>query len=180
MSSLLVSEPFMLDPNFQRAVVLICENDEATGTVGYVLNQPGVLLLKDVIEDLPDAEFRLYVGGPVAQDTVHFVHKCYDRLNSGIALGNGLYWGGNFEVLKLLIRNQDIAADEIKFFLGYAGWAPDQLDAELKENAWMVSNQYHPDIVFVDDAENLWREAVVNLGPKYAHVANFPQNPLWN
>ncbi|RQP14605.1 MAG: YqgE/AlgH family protein, partial [Parapedobacter sp.] len=104
-ASLLISEPFMLDPNFQRAVVLLCEHHAEEGTVGYVLNQPAILQLKDVIDDVPEADFPLFFGGPVAQESIHFIHKCYDRLHSGVGLGNGIYWGGNFESLKILIRN---------------------------------------------------------------------------
>ncbi|WP_257656828.1 YqgE/AlgH family protein [Parapedobacter lycopersici] len=179
-ASLLISEPFMLDPNFQRAVVLLCEHDGEEGTVGYVLNQPATIQLRDVVDSLPDADFPLFFGGPVAQESIHFIHKCYDRLNSGIGLGNGIFWGGNFESLKVLIQRGEIKEEEIKFFIGYSGWSPGQLDRELQENAWVVSNQYNPDIAFVNDGENLWKEAVVSLGPKYAHVANFPQNPMWN
>jgi len=179
-ASLLISEPFMLDPNFQRAVVLLCEHNQEDGSVGYVLNQPAILQLKDVLDDLPKADFPLFFGGPVAQESIHFIHKCYDRLHSGIALGNGLYWGGNFESLKILIRSGHVTSDEVKFFIGYSGWSPGQLDTELKENAWVISNHYNPDITFGDDSENLWKEAIVSLGPKNAHVANFPQNPMWN
>lgn len=179
-ASLLISEPFMLDPNFQRSVVLLCEHDPTEGTVGYVLNQPASIQLKDVIEDLAEAEFPLFFGGPVAQESLHFIHKCPDKLNSGIDLGNGLYWGGNFESLRILIGNGDITQDEIKFFIGYSGWSPGQLDSELQENSWVVANEYNPDITFGHDIENLWKEVIISLGPKYAHIANFPQNPLWN
>jgi len=177
--SLLLSEPFMLDPNFQRSVILLCEHGEEE-SLGLVLNQPSSLLLKDVMLDMPDAEYQLFVGGPVGQDSVQFIHKCYDRLNSGIEIREGLYWGGNFEALKLLINDRSIRMDEIKFFIGYSGWGEGQLAKELKENTWMIGNNYNPDIVFVNDEENLWKQAVISLGPRYAHVAGFPQNPMWN
>src|SRR3546814_9351732 len=90
----------MLDPNFQRSVVLLCEHNDEDGTVGYVLNQPATIRLSDVMSELPDAGFPLFVGGPVAQDSIHFIHKCYDKLHSGIGLGTGIYWGGNFERLQ--------------------------------------------------------------------------------
>jgi len=177
--SLLVSEPFMLDPNFIRSVVILCEHDE-NGTVGLVLNQPSNLQVKDVVENMPDVDFPLYIGGPVGIESIQFIHKCGDRLSGGVALGDGISWGGNFEALILLLENKEIDKDEIKFFMGYSGWTEGQLESELKDNTWMVSNDFNPDIVFVHDEENLWKEAVVNLGPKYAHVAQFPQNPMWN
>ncbi len=177
--SLLVSEPFMLDPNFNRSVVLLGEHNKS-GTIGWVLNQPSTLILSDVMKDIPNTDFRVFIGGPVGHDSIQFVHKCYDRLNSGIDLGDNIYWGGNFEVLKVLIADNAIREDEIKFFLGYSGWTEGQLDRELQENTWIVSNNFNSDIIFVDDEENLWKEAVVNLGPKYAHIAQFPKNPMWN
>jgi putative transcriptional regulator len=159
--------------------VLICEHKEE-GTLGLILNQPSNLFLKDVIQDFKGASFPLYIGGPVGMDELQFIHKCYDRLGSGIDLGDGIYWGGNFEILKLLIQNGEIRDDEIKFFIGYSGWSEKQLDAELKENTWIVTNSFNPDLIFVHDEENLWKEVIVNLGPKYAHVAQFPINPQWN
>lgn len=177
--SLLISEPFMLDPNFTRSVILICELSEE-GMLGLILNQRSNLLLKDVIEDVNEADFPVYIGGPVGLDNLQFIHKCYDRLNSGIPLGDGLYWGGNFEVLKLLILQNEIKSNEIKFFIGYSGWSGKQIEDELEENTWIISNKFNPDIIFVHDEENLWKEVIVNLGPKYAHVAQFPLNPSWN
>lgn len=178
--SLLISEPFMLDDNFKRSVILLCEHHAEDGTLGYVLNHRSQLLLSDVIGALPDADFPLFYGGPVAQDSIHFIHKCYEKLNSGVDLGNGIYWGGNFESLKILIQQEEIHSDDIKFFIGYSGWSPGQLDAEISENAWVATNNYHPDITFVDDGENIWKEAIVALGPKYAHIANFPRDPSLN
>jgi len=177
--SLLLSEPFMLDPNFKRSVILLTDHNEE-GTVGYILNQRSPYLLKDILPECPDSEFPVYVGGPVGNDTIHFIHNCYDRMNSGTKIGEDLYWGGNLETLKLLLNSRQINEIEIKFFIGYSGWTDGQLDAELEQNSWLVSNSYHPEVVFVNDEENLWKEIVIGLGPKYAHIANFPENPMWN
>jgi len=176
---LLISEPFMADPNFKRSVVLLTEHGDE-GTVGYILNQVGNLLLKDVIQDLWAADNQIYFGGPVAADTLHFIHRAYDKLQSGEEIGNGIYWGGNFETLKILINTNAIDENEIKFFMGYSGWDNGQLELELNQNAWMVSDISHPDIIFGNDDEKLWRDVIVNLGPKYAHVSKFPVDPSLN
>lgn len=176
---LLISEPFMADPNFKRSVVLLTEHSEE-GSVGYILNQVGNLLLKDVIQDLWEADNQIYFGGPVAADTLHFIHRAYDKLQSGEDVGNGIYWGGNFETLKILINSNAINEDEIKFFIGYSGWDSGQLKRELEQNAWMVGNVSNADLIFGNDEEQLWRDVVVNLGPKYAHVSNFPSDPSLN
>jgi len=176
---LLISEPFMSDPNFKRSVVLLTEHGEE-GTVGYILNQAGNLLLKDVIQDLWAADNQIYFGGPVAADTLHFIHRAYDKLQSGEEIGSGIYWGGNFETLKILINSNAIDESEIKFFMGYSGWDTEQLTRELEQNAWMVSDISHNEIIFGNDDEKLWRDVIVNLGPKYAHISNFPVDPSLN
>ena len=177
--SLLVSEPFMTDPNFKRSVVLIAEYEQED-VIGFVLNHRSNLILKDIIVDCAHADFPVFIGGPVANDSLHFIHCCYEKLNSGTEIMNGVYWGGNFEALKLLIKDNQIEQNEIKFFIGYSGWGGEQLKTEMEQNSWLVSNKYHPDVVFVQDEENLWKEVVIGLGPKYAHIANFPENPMWN
>lgn len=176
---LLISEPFLNDPNFKRAVVLLAEYS-SEGSIGFILNQPSNLLLKDLVPDLGNGDFRIFVGGPVEMDTIHFVHRCYDKLNSGEEIGNGIYWGGNFETLKILMDNNAIDENEVKFFVGYSGWGKDQLVEEIETNTWIVSDQYQQNLVFANDEEELWREVIVNLGPKYAHVSRFPSDPSLN
>lgn len=176
---LLISEPFLKDPNFKRAVILLAEHGDE-GSIGFILNQPSVLLLKDLVPDLWQADFPVFIGGPVEVDTIHFIHRCYDKLNSGEEIAKGIYWGGNFETLKVLVNSNSIAANEVKFFLGYSGWSEEQLMDEIKENTWMVSEKYHPDLIFSNNEEELWKEVIINLGPKYAHVGNFPTDPSLN
>lgn len=178
-SSLLISEPFMLDPNFKRSVVLLAEHNEE-GTIGYVLNQKSDYVLGDILPDFAGSFFPIYIGGPVGTDSLHFLHRCYDRMNSGDEVVKGIYWGGNFETLKLLIENNQVSESEIRFFVGYSGWDIGQLARELEQNSWLVTNQYNPDFIFSEEKDNLWRDIVVGLGPKYAHIVNFPENPMWN
>jgi putative transcriptional regulator len=176
---LLISEPFLKDPNFKRSVILLTEHNEE-GTIGFVLNQPSNLLLKDLIPDLWQANYTVYVGGPVEMDTIHFIHRCYDKFNSGEEIANGVYWGGNFETLKILINNNAIAETEVKFFVGYSGWREEQLNTEIDENTWIVSDKYKKDILFSHGEEELWRKVIKDLGPKYAHITNFPIDPSLN
>lgn len=176
---LLISEPFLNDPNFKRSVVMIAEYSEP-GTLGFVLNHKSDLILSDLLPELANCDFPIYFGGPVATDTIHFIHRCYDKMNDGEEIAPGIYWGGNFEALTVLLNNKSINEDEIKFFIGYSGWGEGQLEEEIKENTWIVSDQYHPDIVFSNHEEEIWKEMIINLGPRYAHVSRFPQNPNLN
>jgi putative transcriptional regulator len=175
---LLISEPFMTDPNFTRAVVLLTEHSEE-GTLGFIVNQPSLLRVDDVVVEIDEADFPVYYGGPVATDSVHFIHRCAE-LADGQEVAKGIYWGGNFEILKKMIARKEISTTDIKFFVGYSGWGAQQLKDELKENTWIVSDQFDADLLFTIDEEQLWREVIINLGPKYAHISNFPQNPNLN
>lgn len=178
--SLLLSEPFMLDPNFERSVVLLCEHHPHDGTVGLILNHRSNLYLKDIIDNVSESEFPIYIGGPVQENALFFIHRSFEKLQSGDEIVDGLYWGGDFDRLLLLIQEKLISPQEVKFFIGYSGWNPNQLDEELKENSWTVSNSFDIGLTFLTDGEDLWKQALINMGPRYAHVANFPKDPYLN
>ncbi len=178
--SSILSEPFMLDQNFERSVILLCEHDMETGTVGLILNHRSMLYLSDVIEGMDNMEVPLYFGGPVEGDALFFVHKAHDKLMSGNHIIDDLYWGGDFDRLKDLLNEGLISNEEVKLFLGYSGWSPDQLNNEIQQNSWAVHNSFNIDLAFITDGEDLWKEAIISMGPKYAHVANFPKRPEFN
>jgi len=175
---LLIAEPFMLDPQFKRSVVLITEFAES-GVVGFVLNQTSGLYINDAVVDFPEAEAGLFTGGPCNTDRLHFLHRCPEKIPGGAEIGNGIFWGGDFEVVKTMFQLNLLSKSEIKFFLGYSGWDVEQLNRELNLNSWIVSDKFDQDLIF-NDEENLWKEAVTNLGERYAHIVNFPSNPQLN
>ena len=74
---LLISEPFLIDPNFVRTVVLLCEHN-SEGSFGFVLNRPSRFKLSEVLNDIEKAPMEVYVGGPVQIDTLHFIHSAGD------------------------------------------------------------------------------------------------------
>ena len=137
MGRVLLAEPFMLDPNFKRSVVMLCEHQD-DGTVGFILNKTLELTLPDAIPELPDFKVPIYFGGPVEPDTLHFFHKI-ETLEGCQEVMDGVYWGGNFEMLKIIIESGNISPRDIRFFLGYAGWGSGQLTEEMKEKSWIVS-----------------------------------------
>jgi len=174
---MLVSEPFLTDPEFSRAVVLLAEHD-SNGTIGFVVNHVSMMLMDELVEGFGD--LRVYYGGPVATDTIHFIHRRPDLIPDGRDLGKGIYWGGNFEVLTELIDEERITDMDVKFMLGYSGWDVGQLDKEMEQNSWIVSNQFDADLVFESEGKSLWKDMMVNLGPKYAQMIHFPKNPSLN
>ncbi|GAA4309242.1 YqgE/AlgH family protein [Mucilaginibacter gynuensis] len=169
----------MMDPNFKRSVILLTEYSEE-GAMGFVLNHQSELLLGDVLPDTSYSEIPVYDGGPVAKNTLHFIHRCPEKIPGGIEIWDNIFWGGDFEVVKDLISNYQLRENEIKFFAGYSGWTPGQLDDELTEDTWIVANRFNSDLVFANNDHNIWREVVISLGNRYAHIANFPENPSLN
>ena len=131
--------------------------------------------------DLSYSEIPVFIGGPVSGNTMHFIHRCPEKIEDGIEIADGIFWGGDFEAVKELITSYSLNADEIRFFTGYSGWTPQQLDNEIREDSWIVTNHSNPDTIFSpNDKNSLWREAVIGLGNRYAHIANFPENPSLN
>jgi|ERR1043165_2123405 putative transcriptional regulator len=176
---LLLSEPFMFDENFRRTVVLVCEHTPENGTVGLILNKPINLRLNDVVEGFPPFKAKIFLGGPVGTDTMQFLHCLGDKIENSLKLTDNLYWGGNFEQLKTMMAEGLIGADEVRFFLGYSGWSPGQLEEELKDNAWIITDATHEHI-FETPFDSLWKETMKNMGGIYHTMATYPENPTLN
>lgn len=174
----LISEPFLNDTYFRRSVVLLTEHSEE-GSVGFVLNKPVDLSVSDVLTDFPEIDTEVSIGGPVNTNTIHYIHTLGEAVPNSVQVFNNLYWGGDFEVIKEMISTGQIKGSEIRFFLGYAGWSPKQLDNELSENAWLVSEMKAEHIMQGPD-DNLWKEILEKSGDKYKTWVNFPENPGLN
>jgi putative transcriptional regulator len=172
---LLVATPDLQDPNFSRTVVLMLEhNDE--GALGVVINRPLDLPVSEVLPDWADAATApacLFVGGPVSPTAV-------------IGLGRGA--GDGFEPLFDGLATLDLEADPVltapaldglRVFVGYAGWAPRQLDDELTAGGWIVVNRL-PDDPFSTDPSNLWRAVLRRQGGRMAMFASAPEDPSTN
>lgn len=177
--TLLLSEPFMFDENFRRTVVLVCEHGPESGTVGLVLNKPLDLRLAEVVEDFPDFNGRVFLGGPVATDTLQFVHSLGDKIEGSLPITQKVNWGGNFEQLKEMISKGQVAPYEVNFYLGYSGWSPEQLKTELMDNSWIVAKGTHK-LIFEVDYTKLWKHIMKEMGGVYTTMAGYPENPGLN
>ena len=99
---LLISEPSILgDESFNRSVILLADYSDE-GSVGFILNKPLDYTIRDLIPEI-DASFRIYNGGPVEQDNLYFIHKIPELIPNSIEISYGIYWGGDFNSVKILI-----------------------------------------------------------------------------
>ncbi len=177
--TLLVAEPALTgDVSFNRSVVLLAEhNDE--GSVGFILNKPLDYSINDLITEI-EAPFRVFNGGPVEQDNLYFIHKVPHLIDNSVEISDGIYWGGDFDKTILLINQGVITEKDIRFFLGYSGWASLQLDQELMSKSWIVvPNQYESDII-QKSTKAFWKEHMIELGGDYLLWSNAPENPSLN
>jgi putative transcriptional regulator len=178
---ILISEPFLLDSYFKRSVILLGEHDDK-GTVGFILNKPTDLMLNDALEDFPVFKVPLYFGGPVQTDTIHFLHTLGERLTSAKEIAPGIFWGGDLEMLKVMMDTKQVSEDEIRFYAGYAGWEPFKLSDEIKDHCWIMnsSSRNTRQLAFSNNPEDVWGLSLRKMGNKYAILANFPENPSLN
>lgn len=174
---ILIAEPFLGDKNFERSVVLLCEHGPK-GAFGLVLNQATNLKLDDVLDNIY-GELPLYLGGPAWQSTLHFIHRLGNEIEDTIDVGNGIFWSGDFEQIKTLINIGKITANDIRFFVGYSGWAEGQLENEIKQDSW-ITTSIDTNLIFDTPSKNLWHEVLKRMGGQYKVLSNYPTDPRLN
>ena len=178
-SSILLAQPFMLDPNFKRAVVLIAEHSEEEGSIGFILNKPFEININDLIPDFPKIESGVFLGGPVANETLHFIHDVGQLLDESNKISSGVYWGGDFEKLKFLIQSKLVQPHNIRFFLGYSGWSSGQLEDEMEYGSWILA-EMDPNYAFKSKYNSLWNQVMKNKGGQYSVIAEMPESSYLN
>jgi putative transcriptional regulator len=92
---------------------------------------------------------------------------------------NGVYWGGDINDIRNLLSSGELTNNDIRFYAGYSGWEPRQLDREMKENSWIVLDGQKR-YVFGSRPTGLWKKIVLTLGEDYAPWVNYPYDPNMN
>lgn len=175
---LLIADPFLKDPNFLRTVVLLCDH-QPDGTIGFVINRKFNKTVGELISQLETCLFPVYYGGPVQTDTVHFLHNCPDMIPDGILIGNGIWWGGDFDIAAASLRNGDLEQSRIRFYIGYSGWGEKQLEGEMKEKTWLTTAGT-TDLVFHKNVSLIWQDSLRQLGGEYEQLIHYPLDPQLN
>lgn len=176
---LLISDPSLVgDLAFSRSVVLITDyNNE--GAVGFILNKPTDYTLQELISDT-NSRFQVYNGGPVEQDNLYFLHTVPNLIPNSIQISNGVYWGGDFEILTKLLSSGVLKEYQIRFFLGYSGWSQNQLENEIQSDSWIVLENFHKNDILKQSSEDFWKSKILQQDDKFKIWANLPENPLHN
>jgi putative transcriptional regulator len=175
---ILISEPFLPDTFFNRSIIYLTDHTQQ-GSIGFILNKTIDLKLSAALEGFNGWDENLNMGGPVAPDTLHYLHNMGDMIPNSVQVKDNIYWGGEIETVRELIRTGKIKKTQIRFFLGYSGWAAGQLERELKENSWVIA-KVKPDIILTNMGENTWKKVLRSLKNKYRIWADFPDSPEMN
>ncbi len=174
----LISEPFLVDPNFRRSVIFLTEfnND---GAVGFVLNRELDIPIIEAVHDFPHFDGPLYVGGPVDNSSLFYIHTLGNQIKGSHKIFDDLFWGGEFDDLKALIISGKASSDNIRFFTGYSGWSAGQLEEEMQQRSWIVADA-SVEQVMNPDVNKLWENVLTGLGANFAMMAKFPIDPSLN
>jgi putative transcriptional regulator len=176
---LLIAEPSIIgDLSFNRSVILLADHN-AEGSVGFIINKPLKYTINDLVPEI-NAKFKIYNGGPVEQDNLYFIHNIPELIPNSIEISNGIYWGGDFESTKELINQGEINKENIRFFLGYTGWEPKQLESEMDSNSWIIARNDYENRIIGKSTTNFWKEKIIELGGDYLIWSNAPENPILN
>ncbi len=168
---LLVASPDLDDPNFRRTVVLVLTHD-ADGAVGLVLNRPTDIAIGEALPDwahVASPPGCLYVGGPVQPDAAIGL-GCGGRAAADPVLGR-------LGAVDLEGTAED--HDSVRVFIGYAGWGPAQLDAEIGRGDWIVVDAAFDDVTTAHP-EELWRDVLRRQRGPRALLALAPDDPSLN
>ena len=167
-SQILIAMPSLNDPSFNKSVTLICEHTHEGGAMGIVLNQPIAtnvheLLLQLEIECESETlrDNPVYAGGPVQTDRGFILHDGEESWQSSLQISSNLHLTSSEDILEAMARDEGPTNSLVT--LGYAGWAPEQLEMEIATNSWLTV-EFQPELVFNTPADKQWLAAGSLLG----------------
>jgi len=172
--SLLISMPQLADPNFHRTVVLLCWHNE-TGAFGLVVNRPLVTSGRVVVKLDPPVitsrELKIWVGGPVEQQVSWILAGGDVTVSGDTKITDNLYLSTSPDLLRRTL--EATAPEQTRLIVGYSGWGPGQLEAELEASAWLIGD-VDSDFIFCTPPDEMWEKALRRMGadPASLHTSH--------
>ncbi len=164
---LLVAMPQMSDPRFARSVIYLCAHS-SDGAMGLVVNKlidsitfPDLLRQLNIDEASSTDQIRIHFGGPVESGRGFVLHSDDYVQESTLVVNEGIALTATIDVLRAIANDEGPRRSLLA--LGYAGWAPGQLDAEIQANGWLHVDP-DDDLIFGGDLDKKWEQAINKLG----------------
>jgi len=161
--------PQLADPNFKRTVILLCKHSDE-GAFGLVVNRPLVTTGRVTVNlDPPvssDRELQVWIGGPVEPERSWIlvgepIDGRDDETTAGGRISDDLYLSTSPDLLRRLLESSP--PPTARLMIGYSGWGPGQLEAELESSSWLISD-IDRQLIFDTPAERMWEAAIRRLG----------------
>lgn len=169
--SILVAHEKLGDPNFAESVVLIVQHDQEEGTLGLVINRPTDVTLARVFPDIKHAPADpIYMGGPVGTTVGQALLRLTAKKDDATQISGDVYVTASRKLIEKSVASA-VHPSRFRLFFGYAGWAPGQLEAEIRLGAWSVLRG-ESKIIFDDDPESLWERLIRQTHWQMARAAS--------
>ncbi len=179
--SILVAEPFLREEYFNHGVISLIEYEKGKSAMGLVLNKPTGYTLGEAIEGIDDeVDIPIYCGGPLSCDRLFYLHTLGKEFDDSRAIADNLYIGGDFDEVKRYVNMGCDTEGKMRFFVGYSGWDPFQLEKEIEEHVWAVAPKPANKEIFTEDGDSFWYRIVRLLGSQYRNWLYHPMNPQYN
>jgi putative transcriptional regulator len=175
---ILISEPFLPDTFFNRSIVYLTDHS-SQGSVGFILNKKLDLNISAAVAGFENWNENINMGGPVAPDTLHYLHSLGDLIPNSVLIEDNVCWGGDIDAIRELISEGKINHSQIRFFLGYSGWSAGQLERELNEDSWIIA-RVKSEIIMNNRGDDTWKRVLRSFKNKYRIWADFPDSPDMN
>jgi putative transcriptional regulator len=167
--ALLVSEPFLEEKYFKHAVVALVEFGKDKGAMGIVMNNPIAYNLHDLLKKVDEkTNVPVYCGGPLSTDRLYFIHTLGSLFPEAREFAPGLFIGGDFDTIIDYVNSGYTTEGQVRFFVGYSGWSPGQLEEELNENVWAVTKiTLTPEEMLKGKEDAYWHRIVKSMGADF-------------
>ena len=175
----LLSDPFTQDPYFSRSAILLCRHNKKE-TFGFVLTNYIEIDLHKLDENMPEIITKISFGGPVEKDNLFYIHTFGKEIEGAEKIMDTLYFGGDYEMLFELIKAEPKRINEVRFFIGYAGWDFEQLNNEMKDHSWIAVTNISEKEILSTSSDHFWKDCMTKQGSKFEMISNFPLNPNEN
>lgn len=178
--TILVAQPFLDEFFFKRSCILMTKMSKGKPSAGFVLNNKTEFFLDELITGISsDNRLPVFCGGPLSLDRLFYIHDI-TNLPDALPVTNGLFLNGNLDSVVDYINSAPECNKHIKFFIGYCGWDPGQLENELKIGTWAVLPRLDNALILNNTTDNDWENAVKLLGKDFLNWLLFPVEPLLN
>lgn len=177
---LLVAEPFLKENHFNHAVILLIDHAAEFTSMGLVLNRRTNLRLSDVTDDAGKGDLPIFSGGPVGDDRMFYLHTLGGLFKGSIEVSPGLYIGGDYGQVTDYIRAGYPTEGLLRFYVGYSGWEPGQLEEEIGKNVWAVTSAGDAGSLLTGAEDSFWHRVVRSMGDRYRGWLFHPMEPWAN